>query len=201
MVSDLRLTRFDRFPGGRLSILGTDMRFRTAVYALICSGVCFAQAPAPAKAPAAVPTYKVYANLAQLMKGILFPASNVIFAAQNVNPADVKPAKDPSVATDPLENTYGKWQAVENSALALSESANLLMIPGRKCSNGLPVPLKNPDWAKFVQGLRDAGMEAYKAAQSKNQDNILMAADTMTNACANCHNKYREKPTLADRCK
>ena len=94
-----------------------------------------------------------------------------------------------------------KWQAVENSALALAEAANLLTIPGRKCSNGRDVPIKNADCSKLVPGLRDAGMTAYKAAQSKNQDNILMAADAMTQACANCHDKYREKPNLADRCK
>jgi hypothetical protein len=155
-------------------------------------GVSAAQAPSP-RAPA-------QATLGQLMKGILYPASNVIFAAQNDNPADVKPAKDPSAATDPLQSSYGKWEAVENSALALTEAANLLTLPGRKCSNGRDVPLKNADWAKFIQGLRDAGMVAYKAAQSKNQDKILMAADVMTTACGNCHDKYREKPKLADRC-
>jgi cytochrome c556 len=153
-------------------------------------GASAAQAPRP----------QVQATLGQLMKGILYPASNVIFAAQNDNPADVKPAKDPSAATDPLQSSYGKWEAVENSALALTEAANLLTLPGRKCTNGRDVPLKNADWAKFVQGLRDAGMTAYKAAQSKNQDNIIMAADVMTTACANCHDKYREKPKLADRC-
>src|SRR5690348_14659081 len=104
------------------------------------------------------------ATLAQLMKGIFFTSSNVVFAAQNVNPADVPPAKDPSVATDPLANSYGKWEAVENSGLALAESSKLLMVPGRKCANGRPVPLANPDWAKFVQGLHDAGMKVYEAA-------------------------------------
>src|SRR5262249_46789559 len=49
----------------------------------------------------------VGANLGQLMKGILYPNSNVIFAAQGQNPADVKPAPDPSLATDPLASTYG----------------------------------------------------------------------------------------------
>ena len=53
---------------------------------------------------------------------------------------------------------------------------------------------------KFVQGLRDAGMTVYKAAQTKNQDKMLEAADVMTTACANCHDKYREKPNLAARC-
>src|SRR5262249_52050269 len=41
------------------------------------------------------------ATLGQLMKGILYPNSNVIFAAQSTNPNDVKPAPDPSLATDP----------------------------------------------------------------------------------------------------
>jgi hypothetical protein len=175
--------------------------------AMCLAGLCDAQAPAksptPAKAKPAASAKgpEVYANLAQLMRGIIYPASNVIFAAQDTNPDDVKPAKDPALSTDPLSSAYGKWVAVENAGLALSEAANLLNIAGRKCSNGLPVPMNNPDWSKFVQGLREAGAAAYKAAQSKNQDNILMAADVMTTACANCHDKWREKPNLADRCK
>src|SRR5580658_7083857 len=166
---------------------------------LVLAGLAAAQVKAPGRGGAPAPPAQ--ATLAQLMKGILFPNSNVIFFAQGDDPAKVAPAKDPSVATDPLADTYGKWEAVENSGLALAESANLLTIPGRKCSNGLPVPIGNADWPKFVQGLRDAGMKAYKAAQTKDMDKMLDAADTMTTACANCHDKYREKPTLAGRCK
>jgi cytochrome c553 len=157
-------------------------------------------APAPAKPAAAGPAMQVKANLLQLMRGTLFPSSNIIFSAQDQNPADVPPAKDPATATNLLASAYGKWDAVENSALALSEVANLLMLPGRKCANGRDVPIKNADWPKFVQGLRDAGVVVYKAAQTKNQDKIVDAADVMTTACANCHDKYREKPNLADRC-
>src|SRR5689334_17441692 len=79
--------------------------------------------PAPAKpappAKQAAPAMQVQANLLQLMRGILYPASNVVFASQNDNPAEVKQAKDPSLATDPLQSTYGGWQAVENASLAL----------------------------------------------------------------------------------
>lgn len=161
-----------------------------------------AQTPAKAPAKAAAPAGQqvVEANLGQLMKGTLYPASNVVFAAQDKNPADVAPAKDPSVAVNPLESSYGKWQAVENAALAMAEVANLLTLPGRKCANGRDVPLKNPDWAKFVQGLRDASMKTYAAAQTKNQDKIVDVTDALTTACANCHDQYREKPDLADRC-
>jgi hypothetical protein len=157
--------------------------------------------PEPPKPATA--TMQVQSDLNQLMRGVLYPASNVVFSAQTDNPGDVKfvPGKDPSMATDPLVSTFGGWQAIENAALALTESANLLLIPGRNCSNGLPVPMNDPAWARFVQELRDAGMMAYKAAQSKNQDRMIEVADNLAKACAGCHRKWREKPRLADRCK
>jgi hypothetical protein len=176
--------------------------------ALILSPQCEAQRRGAAGTHELKP--QVYAVLAQVMRGILFPASNVIFAAQGKNPADVKPAKDPSTATDLLDSSYGQWEAVENSALAIAESANLLILPGRKCANGRDVPLKNPDWSELVQGLRDGAMTAYKAAQSKNQEKMVDAAATLNAACANCHDRYRvandlvprvEKANLEDRCK
>ena len=170
--------------------------------AISTSPVERAQAQSPARGVAVTaPAPRAQATLAQLMNGTLYPASNVIFAAQDQNPADVPRAKDSNMATDPLASSYGKWEAVENSALAVAEVANLLTLPGRKCANGLDVPLRNADWAKFVQELREAGMTAYAAAQAKNQGKIIDAADVMTTACSNCHHKYREKAKLADRCK
>jgi len=163
-----------------------------------------AAAPAPkaAAAPKSAPVPKAPpATLAQLMRGTLFPESNVIFAVQGKDPAKIPPDADPSTAVNPLASSYGGWQAVENAGLAMSEVANLLMVPGRKCSNGVDVPIKNADWAKWVQGLKDVGLSTYKAAQAKDQDKILDAAGDVAQACANCHDKYREKPNLADRCK
>jgi hypothetical protein len=142
----------------------------------------------------------VDANLGQLMKGIFYINSNVIFAAQGTNPSEMKGEGDTSVSPNALTSTYGQWEAVENSSLAIMEATNLLSLPGRKCANGKDVPSSNPDWPGFVQGLRDAVQKALDAAKAKNQDLILDAADAMTTACANCHDKYREKPTLAERC-
>ena len=146
-------------------------------------------------------TGRAQADLNQLMRGVLYPAANVVFFAQSDDPAAVKqvPGQDPSMATDPLESTFGGWQAVENAALALTESADLLLIPGRTCSNGAAVPLADPQLAKFVQELRDAGMKAYKAAQSKNQDKMVEAADTLSTSCANCHLRWRDRRT--ERCR
>jgi cytochrome c556 len=60
--------------------------------------------------------------------------------------------------------------------------------------NGKPAPSGNADWQKWVAELRTAGMTAYKAAQAKSQDAVLEAADVMSVACSNCHDKYRETP-------
>ena len=147
-----------------------------------------AQAPAPP------------ANLLQLMRGTLYPESNVVFAAQDQNPDEIPHAKDPNMATDLLTSSFGKWQAVENSALAIAEVANLLSAPGRKCANGVDVPVQNADWIRFVGQMRDAGMAAYAAAQTKNQDKMIDVADVLSKSCQNCHLRYRDRRG-GERCK
>ena len=146
---------------------------------------------------------QVHADLNQLMRGVLYPAANVVFFAQADNPGDVKfiPGHDPGMSTDPLTSTFGGWVAVENAALALAESANLLTIPERRCSNGAPVPTKDPAWLMFVQEVRDASMKAYKAAQAKDQDKMIELSETLSTACAGCHRKWRDRRTPANRCK
>jgi hypothetical protein len=166
---------------------------------LLASTSASAQAPAkPAPRPAAPP--KVEANLLQLMRGILYPASNVIFAAQeDLSKQPVPP--DASTSPNPLTTTYGGWQAVENAALALSESANLVMMPGRMCSNGKPVPIGRADWVKDVQKLREAGRAAYAAAKKKDTEAMVDVSGTISDACSACHDVYREKKGgIQDRC-
>jgi hypothetical protein len=178
------------------------MRIRRAVVVCLTAAAmaAFSLGPSHAQTRTKGSAATVQADLGQLMRGIFYPNSNVIFAAQSRNPDEIQPASESSTATDPLQSAYGKWLAVENSALAIVEASNLLTLSGRKCANGRDVPLKNSDWSQYVQGMREAGMKAYAAAKSKNQDNILDAADVLTTACANCHDKYRETAKLSDRC-
>jgi hypothetical protein len=152
-----------------------------------------AASPPPAQAAAARPQSQVHGDLRQVMRGILFPNSNVVFLAQGTDPATVPKDADGTTSVNPLASVYGGWEAIENSSIALAEAANLLTLPGRTCANGKPVPVQNADWQRFVQGLRDAGLASYKAAQTKDMDKMLDAADTLTNACSDCHDVYREK--------
>jgi hypothetical protein len=164
------------------------------VAALVLTASCTQpQAPTPASGTAPpAQTAQVHGNLAQVMRGILYPASNVVFYAQSEDPTAVKTDGDPSVSPNPLSSSYGGWEAVSNAGIALSEAANLLIIPGRMCMNGKPAPIQNADWQMWVGGLREAGMTAYKAGQSKSMEEVLNAADVMSTACQNCHDKYRE---------
>src|SRR5262245_13983313 len=169
---------------------------------LIVAACCLASLAAQTTATPN-PAQQVHADLNQLMRGVLYPAANVVFFAQADNPAEVKfvPGHDPGMSTDPLTSTFGGWVAVENAALALAESANLLTISGRSCSNGVPVPTKDPAWATFVQQVRDTSMQAYKAAQAKDMDKIVEVSEKLSAACADCHRKWRDRRTAANRCK
>ena len=163
-------------------------------------GACTATPPTPE--PAAAPAAATpHANLAQLMQAIPFPASNIIFDAQSTDPGATKePGERGAGATADFASVYGGWMGVENAAIALQETANLLIIPGRMCDNGKPAPVEQEDYRRFTQQLVDAGAAALKAAQAKDLDAIVDVSGTVTEACAACHDVYRDKEDPADRC-
>ncbi len=156
-----------------------------AAAAVLSAGFLMAQST-PSPAPPV-------ATLNQLMRGLFFPHSNVVFSTQGQNPADIKKALLPSASTDPLTGIFGGWESVENSALMIVEGADLLMAPGRTCSNGKDVPVTAPDWAKFVDQVRDAGKVAYQAAKTKDMEKMIAASEVLNTSCANCHGKYRSR--------
>jgi len=183
-----------------LLCLGGVTRAQTAARGASQPPARGAAAPAAGRGAARTSTSKADANLLQLMRGILYPASNVLFAAQD-DLSKLTPVADPSVSPNPLTSTYGGWQAVENAGLAIAEAANLIALPGRLCANGKPVPVQRADWVKYTQGLRTVGLAAYKAAQSKDQDKMVEVAGSVSDACAACHDVYREKKNGdQDRC-
>ena len=149
--------------------------------------------PPRAGGAAAAQQPRVYANMLQLMRGTLYPQSNVIFTAQVEDPASFKPATHQSTSSDPFTSAYGGWEAVENSGIAMAETANLLLIP-RQCSNGKPAPIQNADWRMWVDELREAALGVNKAGLAKNDDVVLEAADKLATACLHCHAKYRNVP-------
>jgi hypothetical protein len=155
------------------------------------SGTGDAAAPAASQPASPQPA----GTLVQVMRSILFPNSNIIFDTQTKDPGAPPPKPTDTAgagATIKYAAVYTGWQVVENSAVALADSANLIMIPGRTCENGKPVPVDQDDFKKYAQGLRDAGRAALKAAQSKNLDAMVEVSGTVADACAACHEVYRD---------
>ena len=146
---------------------------------------------------AGLPDPEPMGSLAQVMRGILFPNSNILFDVQSVDPANPPPAAAGGGATANFSGIYSGWQMVENAAIALGEAANLIVIPGRRCENGRDVPLSEPNWAQFTQQLKDAADVSLVAARARDQAAASDATNDIAEACYVCHEVYRD---LEPRC-
>jgi cytochrome c553 len=161
------------------------------VFALVTAAAA-AQAP-PARPAAARPAAPPTGTLAQIMRGIYFPNANLIFDVQQNDPAAPKKKADSGSSTDTYASAYSGWEMVENAAIALTDGVDLILKPGRTCQNGKPVPIDQPDFQKFAREMREAGRVALQAARTRNQEKTSDATNNIADACANCHEVYRDK--------
>jgi hypothetical protein len=147
-------------------------------------------APPP---PAPATPAKAHMNMLQLMRSFPFPHSNVLFDVQSRDPEG--PEKKQSMVFSVYRwnesDTYAGWEGVESSALALAEMAPLLLMP-RACANGKPAPVDRDDWKKAVAGLVTVGEEAATIARAKNMEAMVDLTEKVSNACAACHDLYRD---------
>jgi hypothetical protein len=135
-------------------------------------------------------------NLAELMRAIAFPNANIIFNVQLKDPG-TQPKKQPGAAPfDYVEwgsTVYPGWLAIDQAAVAITETAPLLLTPGRRCQNGKPVPVDRADWKQYVAGLVEVGKLAYATSKARNYDAFVEVSEKLNDACANCHKVYRDK--------
>jgi S-disulfanyl-L-cysteine oxidoreductase SoxD len=144
------------------------------------------------------PSISPAGNLNQVMRGILFPNSNIIFNVQTNDPgapaptATGVPGKGAFSMTQWGAGIYTGWETVDYAAIALADSAPLLLTPGRRCENGRPVPVQDPDWIKFTLDLAETGRAAYKASQTRNQETVSDFTEQIAESCLACHRVYRD---------
>jgi cytochrome c553 len=175
------------------------MRLLVGGFALaFLSAMAAAQAPpkpvtgARGAVPAS-PARKTAGTLAQIMRGIYFPNSNLIFDVQQNDPAAPKKKSESGSSTDTYASAYTGWEIVENAAVALTDGVDLILQPGRTCQNGKPVPVNQPDFQKFARDMREAGRVALQAARTRSQEKVSDATNNIADACSNCHEVYRDK--------
>ncbi len=154
----------------------------------------------PAAAAAAPTPFPPAGNLAQVMRGILFPSSNMVFNVQTTDPGVPVPAgaigqgaSQSFSWVDWGAGIYKGWEIVDYAAIAVADSAPLLLTPGRRCENGRPVPVDRPDWIRFTQEMAEAGRAAYKASQSRSQEAVSDATNQLADSCLHCHEVDRDK--------
>jgi mono/diheme cytochrome c family protein len=134
-------------------------------------------------------------NLAELMRAIAFPNSNILFNLQVKDPS-TQPKKQPGNTLDYVDwgsTVYQGWLAVDQAALAITETAPLFLTPGRRCQNGKPVPVDRADWKQYVAALEEIGQRAYRESKARNYPAFVDIAEKLNDACANCHKVYRDK--------
>jgi mono/diheme cytochrome c family protein len=134
-------------------------------------------------------------NLAELMRAIAFPNSNILFNLQVKDPG-TQPKKQPGNTLDYVDwgsTVYQGWLAVDQAAVALTETAPLFLTPGRLCQNGKPVPVDRADWKQYVAALEEIGQRAYRESKARNYPAFVDISEKLNDACANCHKVYRDK--------
>ena len=155
---------------------------------LLTTTVTTAQGPAP----------EPVGSLAEVMRSILFPNSNILFDVQARDPdAPPETTAASGTVTATFSSIYTGWPLVESAAVALAESAQLIVMPGRMCENGLPVPVGDDEFQQYARELVEAGKKAYAVAETRNLEAMIEVTNDVAGACENCHMVYRR---YEDRC-
>jgi mono/diheme cytochrome c family protein len=163
------------------------------------SQIVWSNTPADQAAPLGLtgPFAPPVGNLAEVMRGIFFPSSNLLFNVQGYDPgADQSTfeVQDNFSWVDWGAGIYSGWQIVDYAAIALAEASPLFLTPGRLCENGQPVPVDRADWIQYTADMVEAGKAAYRASQTRDQAAVSEVTNVIAEACYNCHEAYRDKP-------
>jgi lipocalin-like protein len=115
---------------------------------------------------AAVSAQSPVGTMSDLMVKIIYPASDAIFYITTRTPG-----------------SEAEWTELQAKALALAESANLLMMPGRA---------RDQDrWMADATLMLDAGRAAYRAARARDVAALEALNDQLYTSCTSCHQHYR----------
>lgn len=125
--------------------------------------------------PASTPGPEPVVDLKRLMSGMVDPSADVIWQSVAIT-------MDRAGEHHQRPTTDDEWLVVQNHAMIVAESANLLMIAPRARDTG--------EWVAASRTLRAVAAKAYEAALKKDADAILTIGGELYDACVACHKKY-----------
>ena len=139
---------------------------RIIIGVLLLAATVRAVAVAAGQAAARAAAMQPASTMSELMVKIIYPASDAIFYITTREP-----------------KTEAEWVELQGKALAVAESANLLMMPGRA---------RDQDrWMQDAKLMLDAGRAAFRAAKAKDVAALDALNDQLYTSCTSCHQHYR----------
>jgi hypothetical protein len=109
------------------------------------------------------------------MQALVDPAADAVWESVGtiITPdgtADIRPQSDE------------EWTAVQNHALALAESGNLMMMGSRAGGSD--------EYVGFARQLIEQSTRAVKAAEARDADALFTIGGDIYDVCTNCHRRF-----------
>jgi hypothetical protein len=151
--------------------------------ALFIGGIAFIIAGARTARPAAstgadVPERPPVATVKQIMNAIVLPNANVIYDAVGTTITG-------TTVEETVPRNEKEWAAVGDSAAAIVESGNMLLVGDRL--------IDKREWLSYTQRFIAAGKAVLAAADQKKPDGVFMAGGELNETCDACHEKYQRQ--------
>ena len=174
------------------------MRKTVLLGLLISIAACKTPPPPPAQTPDPTqPQYAPTATIKDIMLSIVDPSADAVWLS-------VTTVQSSAGTVDTAPKNDEEWQKVRQGAIALTEAANLLMMPGRHVARpgekseapGVELEpsemeeLINKDraaWQMRARNLHDAGEAVLQAIEAKDSQKVFEIGEQIEVACENCH--------------
>ena len=169
--------------------------------AIALTSACGGATPESAQTPAPhEPDYVPTATIKDLMQGLVDTNADVVWLA-------VTTVHSEKGIEETSPQTEEEWIKVRHGAVALAESANLLMVPGRRVArpgekSETPGVELEPEemqvmidkdreaWDQRARDLNAAAVAALAAIDARDPDKLFELGASIELACENCHTHY-----------
>ncbi len=138
------------------------------VAAALCAASCGTEAPEG-------PPFRTATSVRMLMGNMVDPAADLLWNA-------VGTVIDETGENHWEPETEEDWLQVRLAAMTIAESANLLMMDNRARDQ--------EQWIQLSEGMADAGMLAFQAAEAEDAEGIFDLGETVYDSCNACHGLY-----------
>jgi hypothetical protein len=120
----------------------------------------------------------------QLMDSIVDPSADVIWESVSTSLTE-------KGRVEKRPTTNEEWARILDAGIMLSESANLMLVPGRTRAYGGPIPARaRSDFAREARALQLLADRVVEAARKKDANAIYEIGEPIDMQCDNCHVKY-----------